>query len=65
MYIIYASNEYPVDTSRPENIVAQNIRETSYIYAPVLPWNAKKYFAVTAVDRYGNEGPAIQAIISK
>ena len=60
MYIIYASNEYPVDTSRPENIVAQNIRETSYIYAPILPWNAKKHFAVTAVDRYGNESTAAQ-----
>ena len=60
MYIIYASNEYPVDPSRPENIVAQNIRETSYIYAPILPWNAKKHFAVTAVDRYGNESTAAQ-----
>ena len=60
MYVIYASNEYPVDTSRPENIVAQNIRETSYIYAPILPWNAKKHFAVTAVDRYGNESVAVQ-----
>ena len=60
MYVIYASNEYPVDTSRPVNIVAQNIRETSYIYAPILPWNAKKHFAVTAVDRYGNESVAIQ-----
>ena len=23
MYVIYASNEFPVDTNRPENIVAQ------------------------------------------
>lgn len=60
MYVIYASNEYPVDIDRPENIVAQNIRETSYIYAPILPWNAKKHFAVTAIDRYGNESVAIQ-----
>lgn len=60
MYVIYASDDYPVDTSRPENIVAQNIRETSYVYAPILPWNAKKHFAVTAIDRYGNESAAIQ-----
>lgn len=41
MYVIYASNDYPVDINRPENIVAQNIRETSYVYAPILPWNTK------------------------
>ena len=29
-------------------------------YAPILPWNAKKHFAVTAVDRYGNESTAAQ-----
>ncbi len=45
MYVIYASNEYPVDTKKAENIVAQSIRvKTSYIYAPIQPWNAKKYF---------------------
>ena len=60
MYVIYASNEYPVDISRPENIVAQGIRDTNYIYAPILPWNTKKHFAVTAVDRYGNESAATQ-----
>ena len=60
MYVIYASNDYPVDINRPENIVAQNIRETSYVYAPILPWNAKKHFAVTAIDRYGNESTATQ-----
>lgn len=55
MYIVYASDTYPVDTKRPENIIAQNIRETSYTYAPIRPWTAKRYFAVTAVDRCGNE----------
>lgn len=53
-------NDFPVDINRPENIVAQGIRETSYIYAPILPWNAKKHFAVTAIDRYGNESRAVQ-----
>ena len=51
--------EYPVDTKKAENIVAQSIRETSYIYAPIQPWNAKKYFAVTAIDRCGNESAPI------
>ena len=54
-YVVYASDTYPVDTSRPENIVAQRIQGTEYIYAPILPWTVKHYFAVTAMDRCGNE----------
>lgn len=57
-YVIYGSDTYPVDTSDPENIVAQRIQGTEYIYAPIRPWTARKYFAVTAVDRCGNESPA-------
>ncbi len=34
MYVIYASNEYPVDTSRPVNIVAQNIRGDKLYLCP-------------------------------
>lgn len=60
MYVIYASNEYPVDTTKPENIVAQSIKETRYIYAPLYPWNTKRYFAVSAIDRCGNESTALQ-----
>ena len=54
-YVVYASDTYPVDTSRPENIVAQRIQGTEFIYAPILPWTVKRYFAVTALDRCGNE----------
>lgn len=60
MYVVYASDTYPVDTTKPENIVRQNIRDTQYIYAPLFPWMAKPYFAVTAIDRCGNESPAAQ-----
>ena len=60
MYVIYASNEYPVDITRPENILTQSIRTTSYTYAPILPWTTLKHFAVTAIDRYGNESVALQ-----
>ena len=59
-YVIYASDTYPVDTTNPENIIAQNVRGTQYTYAPIYPWTEKIYFAVTAVDRYGNEGKAVQ-----
>ncbi|WP_291530410.1 glycoside hydrolase family 10 protein [Bacteroides sp. UBA939] len=57
-YVVYGSNAYPVDTSNPENIIAQRVQGTEHIYAPILPWNTKKYFAVTAVDRCGNESEA-------
>lgn len=55
MYVIYASDHYPVDITKAENIIAQGIRDTQYVYAPLRPWLGKKFFAVTAVDRYGNE----------
>jgi hypothetical protein len=60
MYVVYASDTYPVDTTKPENILAQRVQGTSYVYMPVRPWQSKTYFAVTAIDRYGNEGPAEQ-----
>ena len=60
MYVIYGSDTYPVDTSNPENILAQRVQGTEYTYAPIRPWTARKYFAVTAIDRCGNESKAIQ-----
>ena len=57
-YVIYGSDTYPVDTSNPENIIAQRVQGTEYTYAPVRFWTAKKYFAITAVDRCGNESEA-------
>ena len=60
MYVIYGSDSYPVDTAKPENIIAANVRESNFIYAPALPWLNKRFFAVTAIDRFGNEGQAVQ-----
>lgn len=54
-YVIYGSNTYPVDTNNPHYILAQGIRGTAYIYAPILPWKRCRYLAVTALDRCGNE----------
>ncbi|KAA6316082.1 hypothetical protein EZS27_033558 [termite gut metagenome] len=59
-YVIYASETYPVDTSRSEHIVAQRVPETNYVYIPADAQNHKMYFAVTATDRYGNESGAVQ-----
>ena len=63
-YIVYASDTSPVDTENPANIVAIGIRGTEYIYAPILPWTSRRYFAVTAIDRYGNES-APSATVSR
>jgi hypothetical protein len=49
LYNVYASSNYPVDTSRPENLVAIRVR------AEQLKVKAGKYYAVCAVDRYGQE----------
>ncbi|WP_373720068.1 glycoside hydrolase family 10 protein [Bacteroides heparinolyticus] len=59
-YVVYGSDTYPVDTSNPENILAQRVQGTEFIYAPIFPWTTRKYFAVTAMDRCGNESQAAQ-----
>ena len=59
-YVIYASDTVPVDTTDPRNIVATGVRDTTYVYAPVYPWMRCRHFAVTAIDRYGNEGEAAE-----
>lgn len=41
MYVIYGSDTYPVDTSNPENILAQRVQGTEYTYAPIRPWTAR------------------------
>lgn len=61
-YVIYASDTHPVDTSNPNRIVAQKIRGTQYVYAPLYPWQAKRYFAVTAIDRSGNESTSTAVV---
>lgn len=55
-YNIYASDVYPVDVTRAENIVA--IRMSGEIMQ--MSSANGLYYAVTAVDRYGNESLATQ-----
>lgn len=59
-YVLYGSDTYPVDITNPENILEQRIQGSEYLYAPLFPWTARRYFAVTAMDRYGNESEACQ-----
>lgn len=64
-YIIYGSPTFPVDTSRAENILAQGLTDTTFVYAPIYPWAACRHFAVTATDRYGNESKPIKISLSQ
>lgn len=54
-YRIYASNQYPVHTELAQNIVTIRTDSTHYTFSPSAPWQQKIYWAVTAVDRFGNE----------
>lgn len=51
LYNVYASRDYPVDTSCPENLVGWRLRATSVSVKPA----PGLYYAVCAVDRYGQE----------
>ncbi len=58
-YVIYGADEFPVDISNPAHLIARGVRATAYHHLPVYPWEYRSYFAVTAVDRYGNESEAV------
>lgn len=54
-YRIYASNRYPVNTEQAANLVETRTDSTAYVFSPSAPWQQRVYWAVTAVDRFGNE----------
>ena len=58
-YNVYASKDYPVDITKAENIMATRLTATQL---HVLQGNIN--YAVTAMDRYGQESPAVQLLIN-
>ena len=56
---IYASDSYPVDVSKASNLAVQRWQGTT-IHISETNQPTYKYFAVTAMDRYGNESEALQ-----
>lgn len=54
-YNVYCSTECPVDVTDPRNLMVSRTRNTSML----VPLNGR-YYAVTAMDRYGNESDAKQ-----
>lgn len=58
-YNIYRSATYPVDISDARNLVAQRVEGNQI----TIKSSHESYFAVTAMDRYGNESEALQSIM--
>lgn len=57
-YNVYASREWPVDASKAENLIASSLYEARFRYNRLAALGY--YFAVTAMDRCGNESEAVQ-----
>ncbi len=55
---IYGSDVYPVDTERADNLLRTGLRDTVVLLNGVLA--GKRYLAVCAMDRFGNESAAAQ-----
>lgn len=56
MYNVYCSREYPVNTDEACNLMMARLQKTSII----IPRDPSRYYAVTALDRYGNESKPLQ-----
>lgn len=57
-YNVYASRQWPVDASRAENLVATALYDARFSYNRLATLGY--YFAVSAMDRCGNESEAVQ-----
>lgn len=58
LYNVYASQQAPVDINDSRNLVASRVRGTSLH----VPTGNSLAYAVTAMDRFGNESAAIQSV---
>ena len=58
-YRIYASDFYPVDTNDGKNIICLKHSSNSFRYS-TNDGNIKRFWAITATDRYGNESSPLE-----
>lgn len=61
LFNVYASATYPVDTRDARNLLLIRRQQRSLL----LPYEGGRYYAITAIDRYGNESPALQEAAPK
>ncbi len=59
-YNVYASSQYPVDIADPRHLVGVRLADTLFTHHWVRSKEEKVYYAVTAMDRYGNESEAVE-----
>jgi uncharacterized lipoprotein YddW (UPF0748 family) len=59
-YNIYGSNSWPVDVNNAANIIALKITDNNYLYNKYMTLPFLRFFAVTAIDIYGNESKPTQ-----
>ena len=60
LYNLYASEDFPVDVSNAENLVATRLTATQV----AVPSTPNLNFAVTAMDRYGQESRPAQLLVN-
>lgn len=56
-YNIYSSRTWPVDTQASENLIAAR-----WSHHSLAVTTKGRYFAITAMDRYGNESTSLQSV---
>lgn len=59
-YNVYASDTYPVDIDNPANILIAKTADTSYIHNHPFRKSGTRFYAVTAIDRCGNESEKLE-----
>ncbi len=59
-YNVYASKDFPVDTSRASNLVATLLPEPCFTFNRIYTYLYGVNLAITAIDRSGNESEATQ-----
>lgn len=57
VYHIYGSDHYPVDCSKAENLLQTSVKGTTCALQQGM---GKRFYAVTAMNRFGNESEAAQ-----
>lgn len=59
-YVIYKSDKFPVNAQNAQHILEAYIRGNQFIYTPYSPAEIYNYYAVSSIDRYGNESELTQ-----
>ena len=58
LYNVYASREWPVDITDARNLIATRLPDCALA---LTEKSGQHYYAVTTLDRYGNESEALQS----